>query len=390
MASVQELPSPLAAQTQTPVQVVQRARFYHPEMDVLRFFAFFLVYIYHTLPRDAQVYLNQGGSVEAAAWASAVVSAGALGVDLFFVLSAYLITELFIREFNNYGRVNVRAFYIRRILRIWPLYYGFLALIVILIPVSLSGYLDWKYKTTFLLLAANWACALWGFPPSVASHLWSVAIEEQFYLMWPLVITAFGIKRIGHVALAMLLIATSARLLLIFMGVVQPGIWCNTFARLDPLACGALIAVYLRGGAPRLNAFKRFAMFFAGLLLYITASRYAQAWGATSLLYYPAAAAGSTLILLACLSRAYTGQSRVSRTLIYLGRISYGLYVFHLLGLSLAGRLSFGSKGLNRLVTEFILGAILTLILSIVSYEWFEKRFLRWKEKFTRIPSRPA
>lgn len=123
-----------------------------------------MVFFHHALPQDAQTYLHAGLSKEVSAWASSIVLSGGLGVDLFFVLSSFLITELFIREYNKYGRVNVLAFYIRRALRIWPLYYGFLVLVIFLIPVSISGDLDGRYKATFTLFAANWACTLWGYP----------------------------------------------------------------------------------------------------------------------------------------------------------------------------------------------------------------------------------
>ena len=390
MTSIQDSSSYVKAQTQHSDTDPRSKRFYHPEIDILRFFAFIMVFFHHALPQDAQTYLHAGLSKEVSAWASSIVLSGGLGVDLFFVLSSFLITELFIREYNKYGRVNVLAFYIRRALRIWPLYYGFLVLVIFLIPVSISGDLDGRYKATFTLFAANWACTLWGYPPSIAAHLWSVSIEEQFYFMWPLIIIVFGIKRISQVAVTMLVLATATRLFLILIEVKHPGIWCNTFARLDPIASGALLAVILRGDSPRISSLKRVALFLVGITLLVVASRYAQPWGTSSLLFYPATALGSILVLISCLSRAYVNKNYLSKTLIYLGRISYGLYVFHLLALVIVSKIFTTGHMSFNLVGKCTFGLILTLLISVGSYELFEKYFLRLKERFSRIPSRPT
>src|SRR6266496_1180245 len=102
-------------------------RFYHPELDVLRFFAFFMAYIHHSLPHHEEFYTQMGVPHAIAKTIAAIGATGAFGVNLFFLLSAYLITELLIRERQRFGHIDLRAFYIRRILRIWPLYFCFLA-----------------------------------------------------------------------------------------------------------------------------------------------------------------------------------------------------------------------------------------------------------------------
>ncbi len=103
-------------------------------------------------------------------------------VDLFFALSSYLITELLIREHRPTGTLNIRAFYARRVLRIWPLYFFALFLAAPSLPR--------EYLAGFALLSGNWMCALAGFPASPFALLWSVSIEEQFYLAWPWVVRA--------------------------------------------------------------------------------------------------------------------------------------------------------------------------------------------------------
>src|SRR5262245_41344043 len=102
-------------------------RFYSPELDVLRFFAFFGVFVFHAAPRNTEFYAGAGFPSWLSTFLISTFGAGAYGVDLFFALSAYLITSLLLRERSATGNLDLRGFYIRRILRIWPLYLGFVA-----------------------------------------------------------------------------------------------------------------------------------------------------------------------------------------------------------------------------------------------------------------------
>src|SRR5271163_828203 len=97
------------------------ARFYRPELDCLRFFAFFAVFVFHSPGGDAAYYAAR--HVPHPELVAGAISGGRFGVDLFFLLSAYLITELLLREQERFGKLDVRKFYARRILRIWPLYF---------------------------------------------------------------------------------------------------------------------------------------------------------------------------------------------------------------------------------------------------------------------------
>jgi peptidoglycan/LPS O-acetylase OafA/YrhL len=126
-----------------------------------------------------------------------VFEAGTAGVDFFFVLSGFLITYLLLQEIDQFGRIQLKKFYIRRILRIWPLYYLVLFVSFFAVPAAsvfyIPGYSDQLYegflpKLFFsVLLMPNVALFLYGEIP-YASPLWSVGVEEQFYLFWPLVV----------------------------------------------------------------------------------------------------------------------------------------------------------------------------------------------------------
>src|SRR5829696_4967534 len=189
---------------------------YHPELDVLRFVAFLAVFMHHALPRDARLYISHGLSPAATQWLLTAKEAGAFGLDIFFALSAYLITELLLREHRSRGSFSISAFYVRRALRIWPLYFTFLALTVFVIPTLLPRESFGPiYIASFALFVGNWVCATKGIPFSVAGPLWSISVEEQFYIGWPLLLRFFGINRIKQLAIAMLLLALITRVVLV-------------------------------------------------------------------------------------------------------------------------------------------------------------------------------
>src|SRR6266853_3633744 len=132
-------------------------RFYRPELDVLRFFAFLGVFIFHAAPRTMDFY-NAAGYPH---WLSSLLipmfGAGAYGVDLFFALSAYLITSLLLRERAATGALDLRGFYLRRILRIWPLYLSFVAFAALAALVIPGQRLPAHYVLGYCLLAGNWS-----------------------------------------------------------------------------------------------------------------------------------------------------------------------------------------------------------------------------------------
>src|SRR6478672_7551315 len=161
-------------------------RFYRPELDALRFFAFLGVFIFHAAPRTMDFYNAAGYPHWLSSLLISIFGAGAYGVDLFFALSAYLITSLLLRERSATGALDLRGFYVRRILRIWPLYLAFVAFAAVMAVAIPEQHLPLRYVAGFSLLSGNWVYVFYGLPASFAIPLWTVSIEEQFYLAWPL------------------------------------------------------------------------------------------------------------------------------------------------------------------------------------------------------------
>jgi peptidoglycan/LPS O-acetylase OafA/YrhL len=160
------------------------SRFYRPELDALRFVAFLLVFLYHMLPdtKDPRVAHVLGRFGPAF---NAFGTACSFGLCLFFALSAFLICELLMRERETKGTVGVKQFYIRRILRIWPLYYFALALGVIF--VFLTGFQFGAIEKIgwFAIFMGSWYTATRFAYPLPIGPLWSISVEEQFYAFAP-------------------------------------------------------------------------------------------------------------------------------------------------------------------------------------------------------------
>ena len=194
--------------------------------------------------------------------------AGAYGVDLFFALSAYLITSLLLRERAATGALDLRGFYLRRILRIWPLYLAFVAFAAIFAALVPGQHLPMKYVVGYSLLAGNWIYVFYGLPASFATPLWTVSIEEQFYLAWPLALRKASVRTMAIIAVGILVVANAWRVWLAVSAAPVERIEYNTFTRLDPIAFGILIALFGHK-LPSFTRLQRAALLCGGVVTWI-------------------------------------------------------------------------------------------------------------------------
>jgi peptidoglycan/LPS O-acetylase OafA/YrhL len=378
-------------------------RFYLPELDALRFFAFLSVFIAHLdLPR----IVKAAGRSIMGRLALALTGPGAFGVDLFFTLSAYLITTLLLKERAKSGTVDVKAFYVRRILRIWPLYFLLLACAFILSHLAPNQFgVARIYFIAYLLLVGNFAQSIYGPPGSFVGPLWSISVEEQFYLLWPLAMSRVSRRELTRIALGMLLLASLARFVMLACGSGREAIWNCTFTRLDPIAAGILVAAAPYESIAGLKLRTRAGLALAGYLVWILVAHWCGMNPATfvsATIGYPAIAAGSAAFVIAALGAPAVGaRFMLNDGLIYLGRISYGLYMFHMLALTvvqfptgMAGRAAVGGLNSHSFIAAAAIRLVLTLgatvVLAAISYRWFETPFLRLKSRYARIESRPV
>lgn len=366
-------------------------RFWRPELDGLRFVAFLAVFVSHALPASAARWDALGPLAPLAATA---VKAGAWGVDLFFLLSAYLITELLRREWDATGTIALGRFWARRCLRIWPLYYAFLALHLLVLPHLGFAALPKDHAVAYLLFGGNWATVWWGAPGTVSGHLWSVSIEEQFYLAWPLLLLAPGRRRWTWLLAAAGVAAVATRILLGSRGAGHLAFWNNTFVRLDPIVMGAALSLVLGGRTPAWTTARRLALggvcmlVLASMGLVLPAIERIPTW--VTQVRYPAVALLCAGLLVSLLGVEDGPLRRVfaSRSAVYLGRISYGLYVFHILGIEMAQHLV-GNRGrVGPFAAWQAVGLLLTVAMAALSYRFLEEPFLRLKERFAVVKSR--
>lgn len=310
---------------------------------------------------------------------------GSYGVTMFFTLSGFLITYLLLKEKKTFGTISIKEFYIRRLLRVWPLYY-FYILLVVVIMLAGSGVLPsgiWYY----LFLAAN-IVSLQGVAPPLLEHYWSLGVEEQFYLFWPwLVKYASPLKTISAFLLLFILIKGALR---IWMpdSIVY---WFMFSSRFDCMAIGALFAILVNAGKNTflLFCFNKISQLISWSILLLGAAGKFQLLG---FLDHDIFSVASAIIIL---NVAFNNKSLLTlehKLLNFLGRISYGIYVYHilvvyLLSLFLKDKITSMSHWL-QIGLLGVLTFTLTIFIAWLSYEFFEKRFLQLKEKFSRIFSR--
>ena len=331
---------------------------------------------------------------------------GGLGVDLFFVLSGFLITGILLdaKDAPHY----FRNFYVRRILRIFPLYYAFLFIVFVLAPragwtsPALAATLPdqawyWGYLANYRIAFSGWP-AFGG-----VGHFWSLAVEEQFYVLWPLVVAFMSRRAFTAVCSVLVVAGPVVRWLLHAQGL--PAI-ANvvTPARVDALALGALVAVVVRsrGGVARLTRWARPIAAAAAVLLVILVV-WAHGWN-TNLPVIPIG--GRVLTILAstgliALAVGTRPESRVQRVLahpvlVFYGLISYGLYVFHppilivlaRFGLTVDLVPAIGGSQLPGQILVNVVGTTVATAAAYASFRWFESPILRLKSRFGPAASR--
>jgi peptidoglycan/LPS O-acetylase OafA/YrhL len=387
LGTIEELGLPRVAQA--------APQFYRPELDVLRFSAFLGVFVVHSV---------EGYSIDFMVlhhiplWAAqslvSVAHAGMYGVDLFFVLSAYLITVLLLREKDVRGALNVRAFYLRRILRIWPLYYLFVGLAALIPFLNPEHYFSLRYVLPFLFLIGNWSFIVFGIQKTVAMPLWSVSVEEQFYLFWPPLVARLSRRQIIAAAVIMICVANVFRPFAASMGENRVQLWMNTFSHLDSIAAGILLAVLFRERALSLKYGRRIVLIASAVCCLVARAHFAfgttQPDGRVPLL---GTLIGDPVVPLACTAIlvGFIDLPFRSRVLQYLGKISYGLYVYHLTGLLLIDKLlPGGGAGPIHACLRIVFALGLTIAISAASYKIVETPFLKLKRRFTYVDSRPV
>lgn len=393
----------LTCRTDTAVPLPQNRQFY-PALDGLRACAVLMVFAQHYVLSPLPDLWQWG-------WA---------GVDVFFVLSGFLITGIL---FDTRGHENrFRNFYVRRTLRIFPLYYGVLVVIVCLTPL-----MHWKWNVTWTLwpvYMANFVRFIFihrfvqadGMLEAIGSplmflhrpiwvflgHFWSLSVEEQFYLAWPLVVFKVSDRvKLRNISLAIVIALPLLRCLCVMW--VPSELLRNQFLymftplRIDSLLIGGLLALLIRG--PEKRFLRTVAPWIAGFCILVLMAAPFLAPRVFHFAYHSATTTpfmetfGFTCIdlLAACVIWfSLHAGSHLFRVLTYpplrkLGQVSYGFYVFHDIPHGFYNSLALwvgGSNALAIATIPMLMGLSVTLILAALSYRYFETPFLRLKDRW--------
>lgn len=355
------------------------ASLYLPALDGLRFVAFLLVYLHHfTVFPGNPVF----GALQSRGW---------VGVEIFFVISAFLLFYLLAAEDTATGSINVPAFYMRRLLRVYPLMVGFPLLMLAMYGLTRDGLVGLLALASFTGNFVTWIGSYAPFPP-YASHLWTLSSEFQIYLIIPLaylLYKALGQRNFLVLVLACWLICVVARLAFVLLGAKHPIIWVTPFLRMESVLMGFALAIgWLRG----LPAWFVVLCLIASAALLVAGSNVDDE-GYGLILLYPVCAvlAGSMAWLVTCVPMLRTLFS--SRFMIFMGKRSFGLYVYHRIGYvyahSLAGYFAVPVNDASGLALVAAIGLVFTTAMAAVSYAFFEKPFLTIKARFSSIESRP-
>jgi len=370
-----------------------KAKFYRPELDALRFLAFFMVFTHHAFIAayiDALPGLSWAGRIPAA-----IALGGQFGVDLFFVLSAYLITELLLRERNLCGRLDVKGFYVRRILRIWPLYFTFV-LFCFALPAFSPAVFPAKAFVYFLLLSGNIYFSINGGFRSPVAPLWSISIEEQFYLVWPWAVRFASRIQLSAISLGLILGAFCTRLFLLMHSAPRHAILFNSLTRMDSIGAGVLLAVLLNSRALRIRAMWRAAGFSLGITCWALSTSVFHILREVvspfdGMMGYGFGTLGAVLLFISFLGAPDDGLSLLAwKPIAYLGRISYGLYVVHQLVLETTKLILVRSLGKDPPMIRFVVALLVSMAVAAISYKWLESPFLKLKRRFEHIATSPT
>ncbi len=332
---------------------------------------------------------------------------GWIGVQLFFVLSGFLITGILLdtQSAPNY----YAAFFARRTLRIFPLYFAVLAIAFVLVPalgtIPSSIAYDQPNQLWLWTYMQNWAGTI-GLGSKTFPHFWSLAVEEQFYLVWPFLIRRQCAATCLKFCVSLAVISLIIRCWMVWNGASHEVIYPNSFCRMDALALGGAAAAAFRIPALRELLVARRARVlvyaFITLLLGIVVTR--GFWHMTVIgqtIGYTLIAVMFVLLLMAAVATdlAWPSDSGLGkssgwadvlrlRSLTTVGKYSYGMYVFHkplhdFVGKPLLAKFQIdASQSIIADIAYVACGTLLTLLLSMISYHLFEKHFLGLKRKF--------
>jgi peptidoglycan/LPS O-acetylase OafA/YrhL len=366
---------------------------FFPNLDGLRFFSFFAVFILHAFSATNKVLIDDGTYKFVRKY---FIEGGHLGVNFFFVLSGFLITYLLINETEVAGKINIKNFYIRRVLRIWPLYFFNVFFGFVLFPVLKKFLGEVPQETAdpfyFFTFLANFNNINNGIPDSsILAVLWSVSIEEQFYIFWPLLLAFIHPKHYIKLNIGIIIISFLFQVYNRKNGLV---VGLHSISCFTELATGALVAslaIHSKKFMQYIINLPKVAvviLYAIALVLYIfKAEVFTEQVVFMEHLVF--SIVFGLIIAEQCFSNNSFYKMKNLKTISSLGKYTYGLYCLHMIAILIIEKL-FSKAGIaqSNITLGFIqlpLALVLSVIIAYISFRFFESPFLKLKNKFSVI-----
>lgn len=347
-------------------------------LDALRFLAFLSVFISHTFTVP-----NTGNKLTEVAYAS--VTMVFLGVPFFFTLSSFLISYRLLSEVKKRGEISLIAFYKNRILRIWPAYFFLLLICFVIIPFA-SSFLKLPETTLpplwpFLFFVANFYIIKFGAGFSFAlTILWSISIEEQFYLLWGSLLR-FLRKWLAVILILLSIISICFSYLWLYVWYLKPeNLVIHSVYVIQNFAAGAALAWFASKNSTWFNKLRKshFSLWLIPYILLPVSSVFIDEMIMMNIIKSLCFAA---ILFHQCFIIHPGFEFGKWKVVNYLGKISYGLYLYHALIILVSTHLFFKQPTDDFMTTllRSVLMLLFTILFSAASYEWMEKKFLKLK-----------
>lgn len=372
-----------------------KQKVFFKNLDALRFIAFLFIFLGHALDTDSAI-IRQLPIYDLVR--EYIYIFGKTGFSFAFVLSSYINTWVILEERQHAGRFKPWLYYVRRALRIWPLYFFVLFIGFVLIPFGMNllgqPYQEVGSPWYFILFVGNFYLIEHGWTHSpIISVLWSVSVEEQFYIFWPFLLIVF---RKSEKWLFVLLLVLFAAATWYYYG-TDVNLWFHTLFLLGDIAIGAVfafISFYKNWGFRLLQSLSKpvilgvYALFFCSLLLYETLFESSLFPGAINLMLEKLFFAFILSFFIFEQNFCHNSFFKFGRlkAISYLGVISYGLFCFHEIGLLIANRLLILTNLSDNiwafLTLKPIIAFLIILPAAVLSWHYFELPILRLKRYF--------
>ena len=364
---------------------MSRQIIYFPGLNGLRFLSALAVIITHVELMQDKLGLEN-------LWDNLLIhNLGVIGVSFFFVLSGFLITYLMIEERDSFKSFSVKSFYLRRIFRIWPLYFLILILGFFILPnftyvPFFSDNLEINFFPNliiYLFIFPNIALSIFPAVPLIGQS-WSIGVEEQFYLIWPIIFKFF--KNFNLILLIKLLfLFVFMKFVVLLFSLQIDSNWLLVvkknlaMLKFENMIIGAMGAVIMKNKDRYIKyVLNNMALFFSVtgifLSLYIIPNYLRDGLHILHALFF-------IIVILNVSSNPGSFLKLENKLLNFLGRISYGIYMYHLIVIYFTIKL-LEIYDINSKFLLYTLSILLTCIVSYISYIIFEKRFLNLKDKF--------